>query len=335
LFLFSDILVVAEPIPTNELEAGANVTFAIKSIVPLQTSVSRHVQRKTTLHTLSSGSDIAEFRAHFAYSPDRAVDRLSEQTRIAQDSSALAEILFDSLDFDKGQLADYLVQPRNRILLDEFIRQFNFGGIRIDRALRVYIMALRLPADNIGFESILQAFAKGWYQANISTIEYGLNTVRNLVLLIMKLHDGYHQESTFGFARAESVVTCKDFIAGFYKQDGQSVVEEGLLKTLYDAVRNEKYVQAGSAEEIRQRGRRAEITPSSEETWLAAGEWSEPFVVTIPSIDSGLTIRLLGEGLAFDRDVLEFGSSRRQSFRVKGSVPGRFRLLLSRSGENA
>lgn len=263
------------------------------------------------------------------------MDRLSEQTRIAQDSTALAEILFDSHDFDKGQLADYLVQPRNRALLDEYIRQFNFAGIRIDLALRVYILALRLPADNVGFESILQAFAKGWYQANISTIEYGLNTVRNLVLCIMKLHDGYHRESTFGFAKHESVMTSQEFIAGFYEQDGMKVVPEPHLDTLYTAVRQEKYVQAGSAEEVQKRGRRVETSLASGEIRQAAGEWSKPITVSAPALDAGLTIRLLGDGLDFDRDEIHFGTSRQQSFRVKGSIPGHFKVLFCRAGENA
>jgi serine/arginine repetitive matrix protein 2 len=337
LFLFTDILVIAEPtvLGGEEVLEGVEGTFHVKSVVPLETLVAQRCHGKMARPPFNTVPYIAEFREQFSLDPDRSVDRLSEQTRIAQDSAALAEILFDSHEFDKEQLADYLAQSRNRALLDEYIRQFNFAGVRIDHALRVYILALRLPPDNAGFESILQAFAKGWYQANISTIEFGLNTVRNLVLFIMKLHDGYHKESTFGFAREEAVVSSDEFIADFYEQDRARVVPESLLKTVYAAVRQEKYVQAASALENRKRGRIIETSLMSEELWLPAGEWSKAVTVTIPAIDPHLTIRLLGDGLSFDTDLLQFDKSRQQSFRVKGLVPGRFKMLFSRSGGNA
>jgi len=329
--------VVAEPYATDaEQDPGLDGNFAVKSVIPLAETAVEYCSLEGNVSIADQSHVIKDFRAQFSIGPDRAVDRLSEQTRIAQDSATLAGILFRDRGIDKEQLADFLAQPKRRNLLDEYIRQFHFGGVRIDQAFRVYVLALYLPRDGAGFERILEAFARGWYQANVSSINFGLDIIRNLVLAMMRLHDGFHPEVTFGFTDVAQAETCEEFIAAFYQKDHQARrVPSDLLKDIYDSIRRDKFVQAMSMLAVRKWGCPVELSSSAMGLKLPVDTWSHPISITLPKEDRQFAIKLMGEGLVFDQDLLWFGESRRQTFRVQGATAGKLKLLFGRYGNNA
>ena len=330
-------MVVAEPYATDtEQDLGLDGNFAVKSVIPLADMVVEYCSAAENVSSSDENSVIKEFRTQFSIGPDRAVDRLSEQTRIAQDSATLAGILFRSREVDKEQLADFLAQPKRRNLLDEYIRQFHFGGLRIDQAFRVYVLALYLPRDGVGFERILEAFARGWYQANVSSIDFGLDVIRNLVLAMMRLHDGFHPEVTFGFTDVAQAETCEEFVAAFYRKDPQARgISADFLREIYDSIRQDNFVQAMSTLEVRKWGRLVELSPSAMGLKLPVDTWSHPISITLPKEDRQFAIKLMGEGLVFDQDLLWFGESRQQIFRVRGATAGKLKLLFGRYGNNA
>ncbi|KAI9475610.1 MAG: hypothetical protein EXX96DRAFT_573940 [Benjaminiella poitrasii] len=68
---------------------------------------------------------------------------------------------------------------------------------------------------------------------------------------------------------------------------------------------------------------------------LTKGIPSSPITITIPKPDKGLQIKLRGQDLVFEPNVLDFSTSCIQTFRMTGFTLGRTSLMLIKTGENA
>lgn len=68
---------------------------------------------------------------------------------------------------------------------------------------------------------------------------------------------------------------------------------------------------------------------------LTKGVPSDPIIISIPAPDKGLQIKLRGQDLMFEPNVLDFSNSCIQSFTITGNTLGRTSLMFIKSGENA
>jgi len=59
----------------------------------------------------------------------------------------------------KKVLGDYLGHKNNEPVLRAFVRQFDFGGRRIDEALRMMLESFRLPGESQMIERVMSSFA--------------------------------------------------------------------------------------------------------------------------------------------------------------------------------
>lgn len=167
-----------------------------------------------------------------------------------------------------------------------FISRFPFGGVRVDEALRIFLLSVRLPAEANAGEVLLTAFATRWHEANHTVVAFDRNLSIQLVLAIMQLNvclfciyqppcisiwpnrthtddhaylvhlffsshqDALNPSGSFGFAFANQAITVDDFVQAFRVKDPNKLVRDDLLGALYISIQKGKLCQALSTSEL-------------------------------------------------------------------------------------
>ncbi|KAK4686095.1 hypothetical protein P7C73_g4037, partial [Tremellales sp. Uapishka_1] len=329
LFLFNDILVIAKPIITQGILANLNMQFVVKSVVSLDklviSGISEEQYPENKRHPV-----VQHFIQQFAADPVSAVRYLVERSNPKVDPPTLASLLFKTPELDKSQIG--MLLANNETLLLAFVDRFHFGSVRIDDALRMFLLSIRLPTEANASETLLRGFATRYFQANQNIVGYDKGLTTDLVLAIMQLNDALY--GGFGFAFPNHAITRETFTEAFRSKDPRDLVPEDLLSEIYSSIRKNKLIQALASHESGQE-REVVLTPAKLPSKLTYMTWSERIYVSLPSVDPLFKVKLLGEGLEFDPPLLDFSRSSEESFRVRGTSLGSKSMLFDRVGGNA
>ncbi|GAA5848826.1 hypothetical protein JCM8547_006358 [Rhodosporidiobolus lusitaniae] len=357
LFLFDDLLVIAKPLIEDHPLTGEPILptldsrFLVKSIVdfknlklaaaedPAEEAANTAVGSKKR-HPL-----LVAFVDRFANDPSRAIASLVQKGGLANDGPTIANLLFRNTDLNRNQLGAYLANPNHRHVLRAYIERFRFQGVRIDDALRLFCMTVRLPHDVKEAEYVLGVLASNWTESNGAT-GFDPSLTFSLVMAILKLSDALHggsdsngSNSTFFPQYSSSSPTppsVDDFIGAFREHDTRLVVPEDLLSRIYTSVRRERIEQASDNSIFSMTPDiEAIIEPAKLSTRLTYRSPSDVFTITIPEPDPKFTIKLHGNDLQFHPPVLSFARSNTQSFRVTGNALGVRVMVLIKRGANA
>lgn len=349
LFLFNDILVIAKPVIQdhdafldNAKPTPLDRKFIVKNVVLLQNlrfSADRDNSRAGALLSSSHMRHqvIRTFVHQFSKDPDAAITTLFEKLCMRDDPIALGQLLFRATELDRARLGEYLSRRTSKVVLKAYVDNFGFAGLRIDKALRVFLLSICIPSKS-SLDYLLDAFASRWYDANARYVAYdkdvAIRLVRAIVQLNEVMHGGIAQQPGFTGYPKRNIIS-RDFVDAFYRSDQrcQSVSEE-LLDKIYAAIRRERLSQS-----------RAVYGPSTTDMVISVKRpmparltyrmQSEPIILRIPQPDEHLSIQLFGQDLVFDPPVLTFTRSAEASFRVTGTSLGPKTVIMWRSGPNA
>ncbi|KAG6841865.1 hypothetical protein C0991_005595 [Blastosporella zonata] len=346
LFLFSDILVITKPIFLNQ-EALADKDpsgrkFIVKNVVML--SQMRFTEGRTGTDAKESNSvkqrnrAIGSFVNIFSRDPDNAISSLCTKSGRRDDPLAVGQLLFKTLDLDRVRLGEYLAKRASKSILKAFLDSFGFLGVRVDNALRVFLLSVHIPErashGSNALEYLLEAFAGRWYEANAGHVDFNKDHTHRFVRAIVQLNDLLHG----GIAREPGItkvprrnVSSDEFVEAFRRYDQKSSVSDGLLRDVYEAIVFERLSQCPSSSTHVETITVKRAIPSSL-TWRVE---SEPIILRIPRADPGLIIELFGQDLIFDPPILSFAKSPEVSFRVKSNVLGSRSIIMRRTGPNA
>lgn len=98
--------------------------------------------------------------------------------------------------------------PVSFILPHFYYRQFNFKGVPIDEALRVYLEAFRLPGEAPLIQRIMEHFAEHWYYANNQPFA-DVDSAFTLAYAILMLNTDQHNPNS---KKQNAPMTASDFI---------------------------------------------------------------------------------------------------------------------------
>ncbi|KAI0743334.1 hypothetical protein C8Q80DRAFT_1180359 [Daedaleopsis nitida] len=351
LFLFNDILIIAKPI-LQDMDALLEATkpspldrkYIVKSVVQLRELRFSGDRDDTRAKTSATSNPMRHpvmrnFVHQFSKEPDSAVLALLGKSS-ARDDVALGQLLFRAIDLDRARLGEYLARRSSKVALKAFVDSFGLTGLRIDKALRVFLQALHVPSratagHSSALEYLLDSFASRWYEANAAMVAYDKDVAVKLTRAIVQLnevmHGGIAQEPGItGYPKRN--VVARDFVDAFRRSDPRGLVSEELLEKIYSSIRREKLFQARTSSgqpDIAITIRRP-IPPR-----LTYRVQSEPIILRIPQPDPQLTIQLFGQDLVFDPPVLTFSKLAEVSFRVTGTALGIKTIIMWRSGPNA
>lgn len=119
----------------------------------------------------------------FSESPKKGVAELAERKFIKdpKDDKELADFLFHkSSRLNKRVLGEFLANPSRYNLLREFISFFEFGGLRVDEALRLLLKAFRLPGEAQQIERIVELFAETYVECQKTYVPEHVNEDEDL-----------------------------------------------------------------------------------------------------------------------------------------------------------
>ncbi|WVO15789.1 hypothetical protein L204_103451 [Cryptococcus depauperatus] len=329
LLLFNDILVITKPQITHGVHTTFDMKLAVKNVVSLD-RLSLSVQATEPTADTTRHPVVENFIRKFAANPVEACNYALEKSKPKADVVSLANLIFKTPELDKVQIGNLLVN--HQPLKKAFVDCFRFASIRIDDALRIFLLSLRLPTNPMSCDNLLRGFVDAYCEANKDIITYNENLAYELVLAILQFNDALY--STFGFALPNHAITKDTFISAFRSKDPVGLVPDELLWDVYLSIRSMRLSQALAPTEAHLE-REVLVNPAHIPSKLTYNTWSETIKIKIPISDPMFKIVLLGEGLEFDPPVLDFSRRSEESFRVKGKSLGNKSILFERIGSNA
>ncbi|KAG9316369.1 Sec7 domain-containing protein [Chiua virens] len=315
--------------------------FVVKNVVLLRNLRFSGEREEPQSRNVPRNALTQSFVEQFANDADQAIVSLFSGLGQPDDPLALARLLFRTPEIDRAQLGDYLSRRTSRVVLKHYLDVFGFTGVRVDKALRIFLQTINIstrPIQGVSpLDILLDSFASRWYDANGKQIAYDKDLAfrfsRAIVQLNEVLHGGLSQEpgSTRYIGRN---VTARDFLDAFRRHDPRGLLSDDTLSDVYESVYREPLSQARCPSS----NGPAEITVTFKRALpsrLTYKVQSEPVVIRIPQPDPNFTIELFGHNLAFEPPVLSFSKSSEASFRVTGTLFGPTTMLILRSGANA
>lgn len=119
----------------------------------------REIKQKKRI--LSQGTEL------FNQRPEKGIQYLQENGILKKqlDSTEVALFLRENPALDKKMIGEYISKKKNvdlKILM-KFVESFDFRGLRIDQALRLYLESFRLPGEAPLIFLVLEQFADHWH----------------------------------------------------------------------------------------------------------------------------------------------------------------------------
>ncbi|KAF8756943.1 Sec7 domain [Rhizoctonia solani] len=325
LFLFTDLLVIAKPLILEDDSArdahkpSLERTLVIRSVIELH---KLHLHSIRDEHTPLVSSSDAEpqpamklFAQKFAKDGIHAVASLQEKAKLQNEPATVAQLLFQTTELDRVQLGLVLAHRSSKAILRHFIDRFGFATIRIDHALRIFLLSIVLPSDSGSVDYLLATFATRWFEANSGVVAFDKDLAIRLVLAIMQLNSALHSGYDAQFSFPNRAISVRDFIDAFRTRDVRMLVPDEVLERIYAS--------------------NVIISPGRLPDRLTCRVASEPITIRIPEPDSDFTIRLYGQDLTFEPSVLDFSDSNEQTFKVVGNSFGTKSMIMARTGPNA
>lgn len=98
--------------------------------------------------------------------PKKGLPLLIEKGFISSDSDIdIAKFLFENNNrMNKKTIGLLLADPDRSVLLDNFIRLYDFKGLRVDEAIRILLAKFRLPGESQQIERIIESFSKRYVE---------------------------------------------------------------------------------------------------------------------------------------------------------------------------
>lgn len=79
------------------------------------------------------------------------------------DPAEIARFLRENPGLNKAMIGEYISSRNNSVILDAFVKTFEFTDVRIDEALRSFLETFRLPGEAPTISMIMENFAEHWH----------------------------------------------------------------------------------------------------------------------------------------------------------------------------
>ncbi|NXY84933.1 PSD3 protein, partial [Alcedo cyanopectus] len=156
----------------------------------------------------------------------------------------LAKRLYHLDRFKRSDVAKHLGKKlrKSKLVAEEYLKFFDFTGMTLDCSLRSFFKAFSLIGETQERERVLIHFSSRYYQCNPNTIS-SQDGVHCLTCAMMLLNTDLHGHNI------GKKMTCQEFIANLQGMNDGKDFPKGLLKALYNSIKNEKLEWAVDEEE--------------------------------------------------------------------------------------
>ncbi|CAG9315835.1 GBF1 [Blepharisma stoltei] len=167
--------------------------------------------------------------------PKDFIVKLQEKNYLPKncDAEAVAKFLKENPAIDSTSLGEYLGKPGefNQEVLRHYLKFFDYGGMRIDLALRLTFTSLKAPGEPQCIDRILDAFGKVYFQQNPEFADETASYV--LAFSIIMLNTDLHSCAVINKMSIESYMRNVKGVNG-----GKDFPQEMLIE-IYNSIKNE------------------------------------------------------------------------------------------------
>ncbi|KFM01504.1 PH and SEC7 domain-containing protein 3, partial [Aptenodytes forsteri] len=171
-------------------------------------------------------------------------DLSNGSSRNLEAARRLAKRLYHLDRFKRSDVAKHLGKNNefSKLVAEEYLKFFDFTGMTLDYSLRSFFKAFSLIGETQERERVLIHFSSRYYQCNPNTIS-SQDGVHCLTCAMMLLNTDLHGHNI------GKKMTCQEFIANLQGMNDGKDFPKGLLKALYNSIKNEKLEWAVDEEE--------------------------------------------------------------------------------------
>ncbi|KAM7024691.1 PH and SEC7 domain-containing protein 3 isoform 4-T4 [Acridotheres tristis] len=147
----------------------------------------------------------------------------------------LAKRLYHLDRFKRSDVAKHLGKNNefSKLVAEEYLKFFDFTGMTLDCSLRSFFKAFSLIGETQERERVLIHFSSRYYQCNPNAIS-SQDGVHCLTCAMMLLNTDLHGHNI------GKKMTCQEFVANLQGMNDGKDFPRGLLKALYNSIKNEK-----------------------------------------------------------------------------------------------
>lgn len=191
-------------------------------------SLREHVKRPPEL--LYPQADVAQRLARAD-----SIDALNGIKADLQAAKRLAHRLYSLDGFKKSDVARHLNKNNefSRTVAEEYLSLFDFSGLTLDQALRLFLRRLALVGETQERERLLTHFSHRFAQCNPQCLNTE-DSIHTLTCAVMLLNSDLHGNNV------GKRMSCSQFISNLEGLNEGKDFPKELLKTLYTSIRSEK-----------------------------------------------------------------------------------------------
>ncbi|XP_039403125.1 Golgi-specific brefeldin A-resistance guanine nucleotide exchange factor 1 isoform X6 [Mauremys reevesii] len=223
----------------QDLEGGSDA--AEKNIPRKPTRFSGLLPRTQELMEIKSKKKLLiTGTEQFNQKPRKGIQFLQEKNLLAipMDNNEVAQWLRENPRLDKKMIGEFVSDRKNIDLLESFVGTFNFQGLRLDEALRLYLEAFRLPGEAPVIQRLLEAFTEHWRKSNGSPFASS-DACFALAYAVIMLNTDQHNHNV----RKQNVpMTLEEFRKNLKGVNGGKDFEQDILEDMYHAIKNDEIV---------------------------------------------------------------------------------------------
>ncbi|XP_072778017.1 PH and SEC7 domain-containing protein 3 isoform X3 [Taeniopygia guttata] len=147
----------------------------------------------------------------------------------------LAKRLYHLDRFKRSDVAKHLGKNNefSKLVAEEYLKFFDFTGMTLDCSLRSFFKAFSLIGETQERERVLIHFSSRYYQCNPNAIS-SQDGVHCLTCAMMLLNTDLYGHNI------GKKMTCQEFVANLQGMNDGKDFPRGLLKALYNSIKNEK-----------------------------------------------------------------------------------------------
>ncbi|XP_073452722.1 Golgi-specific brefeldin A-resistance guanine nucleotide exchange factor 1 isoform X4 [Aquarana catesbeiana] len=176
----------------------------------------------------------------FNQKPKKGIQFLQEKGLLAtpMDNNEVAQWLRENPRLDKKMIGEFVSDRKNLDLLESFVGTFQFQGLRIDEALRLYLEAFRLPGEAPVIQRLLEAFTEHWRKSNGTPFAHSDGCFA-LAYAVIMLNTDQHNHNV----RKQNVpMTLEEFRKNLKGVNGGKDFDQDMLEDMYHAIKNDEIV---------------------------------------------------------------------------------------------
>ena len=175
----------------------------------------------------------------FNTKPSKGLSYLQEQGLIQDEPSQVANFMRTNPHLDKKQIGEYISKRDNLHILKAFVECFDFNGMRLDEALRIFLEAFRLPGEGPLISVIVQHFSEHWHNSNLQAPIVDPDAAYVLAYAIIMLNTDQHNKNA---TKTNDPMTAEQFKRNVRGTNGNGDHDQDMLDEIYHAIRNDEIV---------------------------------------------------------------------------------------------